>query len=245
MKQLPLYKIGCSGFYNRHWKKVFYPEELPQSKWFDFYCQHFNTVEINTTFYRFPTPKSLRPWFTKSPDDFTFSVKAPRLITHLKRFNDCERLVNDFYSACEQGLGNKLGCTLFQLPPSISCSEEKLEQVLSYLKPQFQNVIEFRHKSWWRTKKVYDKLAERKIIFCSVSHPTIPETIVANGEVAYIRLHGTPDMFYSDYSHEYLSNLKASIIKKRKIKKAYIYFNNTAGTAGILNALQLVQIVKE
>jgi uncharacterized protein YecE (DUF72 family) len=74
--------IGCSGFYNKDWKEVFYPNGLPQSKWFEFYCTQFNTLELNTTFYRFPTIEMLKKWYDTSPADFKFSVTAPRLITH-------------------------------------------------------------------------------------------------------------------------------------------------------------------
>jgi uncharacterized protein YecE (DUF72 family) len=237
------FKIGCSGFYNKHWKNVFYPGKLPQSKWFEFYSGHFNTLELNTTFYRFPVAETFQKWYAKSPDNFLFSVKAPRLITHFKKFNGCEQLLHDFYSACEQGLKNKSGCILFQFPPGIQYSGEKLIQIINGLNTDFTNVVEFRHKSWWKNK-VYDELAEKKIIFCSVSHPSLPRTIITNTQTVYIRLHGDPQMFYSSYSASYLNELYQTIVKKKKIKEAYIYFNNTAGTAGIINALQLQQIIQ-
>src|ERR1044072_2743501 len=78
--------IGCSGFYYREWREAFYPQGLPQRKWFEFYCESFNTVELNVTFYRFPKLEDLQGWYHRSPDDFRFTVKAPRLITHYKRF---------------------------------------------------------------------------------------------------------------------------------------------------------------
>src|SRR5690242_10251634 len=110
------YFIGCSGFHNKDWKEVFYPKGLPQSKWFEFYCTQFNTLELNTTFYRFPRIEILQKWYDKSSADFKFSVKAPRLITHYKQFNDVARLLNDFYTSVQEGLREKLGCMLFQLP---------------------------------------------------------------------------------------------------------------------------------
>ena len=128
-----LLRTGCSGFYNRHWKGVFYPEDIPQSKWFDHYCEHLNTLELNTTFYKFPTPERLQPWYKKSPADFLISVKAPRLITHFKKLNDCERLLDDFYTASSNGLKEKLGCTLFQFPPGFIYSEERLENICNSL----------------------------------------------------------------------------------------------------------------
>ena len=236
------FKIGCSGFYNRHWKKIFYPENMPQSKWLNFYCEHFKTLELNVTFYRFPTEKTFQGWYNKSPDDFLFSVKAPRLITHLKKFNDCTRFISDFYLTCEKGLKEKLGCVLFQLPPNIHYSEEKLEKIADSLDPAFNNVIEFRHPSWWN-EDVYKYLEERNLIFCSVSHPKLPEDIITTTQTAYIRLHGKPEMFYSDYSHKFLKDLADNVLKNEKTKEAFIYFNNTAGTAGILNALELQKMI--
>ena len=216
---------------------IFYPDKLPQSKWLNFYSERLNTLELNVTFYRFPTIKGLQDWYQKSPEDFLFSVKAPQEITHVKQFNDCADLIAKLYEVCKQGLKDKLGGILFQLPPSVSYSDEMLEQIISSLNPDFKNVVEFRHKSWW-TQKVYDALAEKNIIFCSVSHPNLPSTIVENTTTAYIRLHGIPKMFYSNYSPEFLTELKAAIAQKSKLEEVFVYFNNTASTAGITNAQQ-------
>jgi len=235
------FRIGCSGFYNKHWRGFFYPEKLAQNKWFNFYCEHFNSLELNVTFYRFPTEERLQTWFKKSPDDFLFSVKAPKLITHYKKFIGCKRLLKDFYSACHTGLKNKLGCVLFQMPPSIQYSEEKTEQIISSLNPDFKNVLEFRHKSWW-SKKVYAALAENKITFCSVSHPALPQTMVANTRTAYVRLHGIPKMFYSNYTPGEMRALRNALLRKKNVKEVYVYFNNTAGIAGVVNAREFKAI---
>ena len=225
--------------YNKHWKNVFYPDTLPQTQWLNFYSEHFKTVELNSTFYRFPTVKSLQTWYNKSPSDFMFSIKVPKTITHINKFNGSEEQINDFYAVCGEGLQSKLGCVLFQLPPSIHFSEEKLLQITNSLNPRFKNVIEFRHESWWR-QNVYDALSQKHIIFCSVSHPTLPATIIANTETIYVRLHGNIKMFYSNYSTEQLNDLYKTVINENKIKEAFIYFNNTASNAGILNAQQLM-----
>ena len=228
---------GCSGFYNRHWKGVFYPEELAQSKWFSFYCEHFNTLELNSTFYKFPTVKTLEAWYKKSPDGFLFAVKAPRLITHYKKLRECTTEIDDFYNACKLGLKDKLGFLLFQFPPSFKYSSELLELILASLKSSFTNVVEFRDPSWWN-KEVYDAFKAKNIIFCSVSHPRLPEDIITTSSTAYIRLHGNPQIFYSSYSDAYLSNLYNLLVKNEMITDAYVFFNNTASTAGVLNAQQ-------
>ena len=236
--------VGCSAFYNRHWKGIFYPDKLPQTKWFDFYCEQFKTLELNSTFYRFPTEKTFDTWYKKSGSDFQFSVKAPRVITHLKKFNECSDLIKDLYAVCQEGLGEKLANILFQLPPSIHYSEEKLNQVIDSLNPDFSNVVEFRHESWWQ-QSVYDRLAEHDIVFCSVSHPTMPESIVVNSQTAYIRLHGSPKLFYSNYTDGYLEELCQSIMHNSKIKEAFVYFNNTASTAGVSNAMEMQKLASK
>src|SRR4051812_36983931 len=114
---MPSWWIGCSGFHYKHWKDIFYPEGLPQKKWFEFYCENFNTLELNVTFYRFPQLAFLESWYKRSPKKFRFAVKAPRSITHYKQFHDTESLISDFYGVVKTGLKNKLGCILFQLPP--------------------------------------------------------------------------------------------------------------------------------
>ena len=131
---------------------------------------------------------------------------------------------------------------LFQLPPSIHYSAEKLQQITNSLNPEFKNVVEFRHASWWQ-QNVYDALTEKQIIFCSVSHPTLPKAIIANTKNIYIKLHGNIEMFYSHYSTAALKDIHNTIVNNSKIKEAIFYFNNTASTAGILNAQELVDMI--
>lgn len=241
MNTIAKIRIGCSGFYNAHWKKIFYPDTLPQKEWLTFYARQLNTIEVNSSFYRFPTVQRLTNWYLQTPDDFIFSIKAPKIITHLNRFNDCQELIDQFYSICDQGLKDKLGCLLFQLPPTISYSQEKLDQILNCLRPGFNNVVEFRHPSWWNNE-VPGILAEKGVVFCSVNHPKMPNTIFTNLSKAYIRLHGNPEMFYSSYSSEFLRKLSNFILGRSEALEVYIYFNNTASTSGILNALELRKI---
>ena len=93
--------IGCSGFLYRDWKNIFYPEKLPQRKWFEYYATQFDTLELNVTFYKFPQLSSLQKWYNDSPPEFLFSLKVPRLITHYKQLKDCESLLDDFYGTVE------------------------------------------------------------------------------------------------------------------------------------------------
>lgn len=235
--------IGCSSFSNSYWKKIFYPENIPSSKWFEYYCTHFNTYEMNGTFYKFPTLKIMENWYLKTPEDFLFSVKAPKEITHFKKFIGCEELIKDFYEVCKNGLKHKLGSILFQFPPSYHYSPENLDFIISQLDSEYQNVIEFRHESWW-IPKVWTALAKNNITFCSVSHPQLPETIFTEFATVYIRFHGRERMFYSSYSTKELTAVNTIISKTNNTQPTFIYFNNTASTAGILNALEIKKLAQ-
>jgi uncharacterized protein YecE (DUF72 family) len=238
------YFIGCSGFYNKDWKEVFYPKGLPQSKWFEFYCTQFNTLELNTTFYRFPTTEMLQKWCDKSPADFKFSVKAPRLITHYKQFKDVERLLGDFYHAVHEGLKEKLGCVLFQLPARIAYSEDFLQRIVKNLDNSFINVIEFRDASWWN-QHVYNTLAQHNISFCSISIKDLPAEIIVNTSNIYYRFHGIKKLYFSEYTKQTMKNFAGELTGQNNINSAYIYFNNTATTAAINNAKQLKSLLEK
>lgn len=236
------FKIGCSGFYYKNWRGVFYPEKLSQSKWLHFYADNFNTLELNATFYRFPTLDAMKAWHKKVPEDFVFSVKASRIITHLKKLKECEQLLDDLYTVCKQGLKKKLGCILFQFPPGVHYSEEMLKKITDSLRPEFKNVVEFRHESWW-TQQVYDTLNQHGLAFCSVSHPTLPADVITTAGRAYVRMHGVPDMFRSAYSLMELEALKRALVKDKTITEAYVYFNNTDGPYGAQNAKELKKMI--
>jgi uncharacterized protein YecE (DUF72 family) len=236
------YYIGCSGFSYKEWKGEFYPEKLPQRKWFEFYCSRFNTLELNVTFYRFPRAALLNAWFDRSPDDFLFAVKAPRLITHFKKFNETEGLLRDFYGAIAEGLENKLGPVLFQLPRQLPYSKELLDRIIQSLDPHFLNAIEFRDPGWW-IPEVEHALAENGIIFCGISHPSLPETFMHNRKDVYYRFHGVPRLYYSEYDPAVMQAF-AKNLRSPDVNHAYIYFNNTAGGAAIHNAEELIKITE-
>ncbi|MCG9792188.1 DUF72 domain-containing protein [Flavobacterium algicola] len=224
--------IGCSSFYNRLWKGIFYPEELPSKDWFSYYCKQFNSYEFNGSFYKFPTARVLGNWYEKTPDNFIFSIKAPKEITHVRKMVMCEDIIASFYEILQNNLKEKLGPILFQFPPSFTYNPERLQLILTSLNTDFKNVVEFRHESWWK-EEVYAALAKMKITFCSVSHPNVPNTIISNGAFIYVRFHGNPKPFYSSYSSKELQEIKIQL----QGKEAYVYFNNTASISGILNAL--------
>lgn len=228
--------IGCSSYATASWQPLFFPEGLPRKQWFEFYCKHFNTYELNSTFYRFPTVKNLQSWYEKTPKGFMFSIKVPKTITHIKRMEDCNEEIEKFYSVSREGLKDKLACVLFQLPPSFSYSSERLEAVIKATDPEFTNIVEFRHESWWR-EDVMERLSDNNITFCSVNYPKLPSSVVKTTQTGYLRIHGKPRLFYSEYTQEQIEILYTAI-KNQNFSSAFIYFNNTASTAGIINALQ-------
>ena len=236
--------IGCSGFAYKEWKEVFYPQGLPQSRWFDYYTKHFNTLELNVTFYRFPTLKSLQSWYNKAPEGFIFSAKVPRWITHYRKFEETERMLGDFYGLLKDGLKEKMGAVLFQLPGRFAYSKDKLQKIISQVDHSFNNVIEFRNESWWR-KDVVSALKKNGIGFCGVSFPNLPDDAVINTATPYYRFHGVPKLFYSEYSKTFVKNIFEQLDAKKTIKTVYVYFNNTATPAAINNARYLQTLIKE
>ena len=235
--------IGCSGFSNRDWKGFFFPEELPPKEQLNFYATQFNTVEINSTFYRRPRPQTLQNWYERTGEDFKFFIKIPKTITHIKRLKDTAAETTDFCNHIHNGIKEKLAGFLFQMPPSFHYSEEHLEQLIKTVDSRFLNVVEFRHKSWW-TEEIFETLKKKNIVFSGVSFPKdIPDNfIINNSKSVYYRLHGVPVLFKSEYSDEELEKL-AKEIKKAK-QDVFVFFNNTWGTAALKNALYLKKILE-
>jgi len=234
--------IGCSGFHYKDWQGPFYPIGLAQRKWFDFYCEHFSTIELNVTFYRFPRLEFLQTWYHKSPAHFRFAVKAPRAITHFKKFKDATSFVTSFYDTINNGLQEKLGPVLFQLPPGYACNEERLDRIISNLNPIFKNVVEFRDASWWNND-VYEKLARHRICFCGMSHPKLPDDVIQNTDVVYYRFHGVPNLYRSRYAIEFLRNAVNTITGNPNTKQAWCYFNNDYDAIGVFNAEEMAGLI--
>jgi uncharacterized protein YecE (DUF72 family) len=231
--------IGCSGFHYRHWKGTFYPKDLPQKRWFEFYASQFQTLELNVTFYRFPQLSVLQNWYEQAPKGFRFSVKAPKAITHFKQFNGTVDMLSRFYQTIREGLREKLGPVLFQFPPRFHYDEERLTRVLKLLDPGFDNVLEFRHPGWWN-QDVYTRLRDHGVSFCGMSHPELPAEPIVTGPVVYYRFHGVPELYRSAYNDDELLRFEELIKTNHKVKEAWCYFNNDAAVAAIPNAKTLI-----
>jgi uncharacterized protein YecE (DUF72 family) len=236
-----IYHLGTSGWSYNDWRGRFYPVEISQKKWLSFYAQHFSTVEINMTFYRYPKPETLKVWVDKVPEDFKFTLKANRQITHRKRIKDVKNEVRYFYVLADS-LRYKQGCILFQLPPSLTFDLALLEEFLSSLSPKYKNVIEFRHESWYQDE-VYTLLKSYNVAFCTVSSAKVPKTVVETAESAYFRFHGLTGGYKYNYSEEELEKW-AETIRKTKAKECFVYFNNDYHAYAVENCRALRELLQ-
>ena len=239
----PQFNIGCSGWYYWHWHRDFYPETLARNKWFSHYATHFSTVELNAPFYSWPTVTTVKSWITQAGRRrFIYTVKVCELITHVKRFKATKHLVRDFGLIADL-LGSRMGCFLYQLPPSHHYTAARLKQILAQLDPRRRNVVEFRHKSWWN-EKVYKTFREAKIIFCSCSGPRLPDALVMTTDEIYIRFHGTKQWYRHNYTKEEL-DVWAQRIRESKAKRVWAYFNNDRDGFAIKNAKEFLHLLKD
>ena len=171
--------VGCSGWRYWDWRDSFYAG-VPQPDWFEHYVQRFDTVEINASFYSWPTVANVQAWQRGlGKKRFVYTVKVCELITHVKKFKGTKTLIKDFGMIADV-LGDRMGCFLFQLPPSYRYTKVRLKDIVSQLDPSRRNVVEFRHASWWN-EEVYSAFRTAGIIFCSCSAPKLPDRTHSHG----------------------------------------------------------------
>jgi uncharacterized protein YecE (DUF72 family) len=214
---------------------------MPTGEWFDHYAAEFDTVEINASFYSWPTVANVKAW-KRQPRGrpFTFTVKVCELITHVKRFKGTKTLIRDF-GVIADILGERMGCFLFQLPPSYRYTKPRLTSILSQLDPRHRNVVEFRHKSWWN-ETVYSAFREAGAIFCSCSAPRIPDELVKTADEVYVRMHGPERWYRHNYSRDEL-RIWAERIKASGAKRVWVYFDNDNDAHAIGNAKTMRQLL--
>ena len=231
--------IGCSGWFYWHWRRVLYPQDLPTTAWFSHYARTFKTVELNAPFYSWPTLTTVKIWERQAADNnFAYTVKVCELITHIKRFKGTQELIRDFGLIADL-LGPRMGCFLFQLPPSFKYTPARLKSIVRQLDPTRRNVVEFRHKSWWN-EKAYQAFREHNIIFCSCSGPRLPDDLIKTADDIYVRFHGTKQWYRHDYRDEELEEW-AKKIRQSKAKHVWAYFNNDREGYALKNSRQLLK----
>jgi uncharacterized protein YecE (DUF72 family) len=230
--------IGCSGFHYRDWAGKFYPEQLPKNRWLEYYAGHFNTVEINNTFYRMPEEKTLLDWKAKTPANFKFTIKANRFFTHLKKLNTDHDFMESYHAfiATVSKLEEKLGCILWQLPGNQGLDIEKLDRFCRLLDKNTCHVIEFRNLSWF-IKETHDVLSNHGIGYCMLSAPKpLPEEVTATSATAYLRFHGKKTWYRYNYSESELDEWVQKLKKLEGAGEFYIYFNNDHQAWAVENA---------
>ena len=216
--------VGCSGWFYWKWRGLFYPADLPTGEWFKYYANRLASVEINASFYSWPTLANVQAWKRQAGRrKFVYTVKVCELITHVKKFKNTKTLVWDFGIIADV-LGDHMGCFLFQLPPSYRYTNARLHSILTQLDHSRRNVVEFRHKSWWN-ETVYVAFRKSGTIFCSCSGPRIPDELVRTAEDVYLRMHGPVRWYRHDYSTVELKRW-AERITASGAKRTWIYFNN-------------------
>lgn len=233
------FHIGCSGWFYWHWRELFYPAGTPTKDWFDHYAARFKTVELNAPFYSWPTVATVQSWRRNAARrNFVYTVKVCELITHIKRFSGTKELIRDFGYIADL-LGSKMGCFLFQLPPSFHYTPARLRRIVAQLDPNRRNVVEFRHRSWWN-KEVYSAFRSAGIIFCSCSGPRLPDELVKTADEIYIRFHGTKQWYRHDYSEAELA-IWTERIRSSGASQVWAYFNNDRNGYSIKNAQALLR----
>jgi uncharacterized protein YecE (DUF72 family) len=231
--------VGCSGWFYWHWRGSFYPAELPTNRWFEHYSKYFKTVELNAPFYSWPTPATVQAWVRQAGRrKFIYTVKASELITHVKRFAGTKTLVKDFGHIADL-LGSRMGCFLFQLPPSFHYTRPRLDRILAQLDPARRNVVEFRHKSWWN-EVVFAAFRDTGTIFCSCSGPRLPDQLVKTADDIYVRFHGIKQWYRHDYTRAELAAWAARI-RESGANQVWAYFNNDRDGYAIKNARTLLR----
>ena len=178
--------IGTSGYSYKQWKGKFYPPDLPDREMLRYYAAHHTSVEINSTFYRFPTVAQLEKWAAQVGDDFLFTLKAPRRITHKLRLRDAASEAGDFFASA-RAMGDKLGVLLFQLPPFLKLDLPLLEEFLASLPSGQRIAFEFRSSSWF-CASVFDCLRKFGVALCVTDSEALDVPFVATAPYVYMRL---------------------------------------------------------
>jgi uncharacterized protein YecE (DUF72 family) len=228
-------RVGTSGYNYAEWKGSFYPADLSAAKMLPYYAARFPTVEINATFYRMPTAKTLAGWDAATPASFVLALKAPQRITHFARLRGVDEPLRLFCDTART-LGPKLGPLLFQLPPNFKKDTDRLAETLFLLPPDLPCAFEFRHESWL-ADDVYDLLRRRNAALCIADSETASTPVVATADFGYLRLR---DEGYGDADlvrwAETIRGLGASW------RETFVYFKHEASGTGPVFARRLTEL---
>jgi uncharacterized protein YecE (DUF72 family) len=233
-------RVGCSGWNYKHWRNgVFYPPKLPPRKWLEHYACHFDTVEVNATFYRLPRETAVANWVAQTPPDFVFTVKMSRYVTHVKRLRELGPSLELFYRTIAPLVESpKLGPVLWQLPPTFKRDDERLAHALAQLPPG-RHAFEFREPSWF-VDEVYALLREHSAALVIGDDPRRPfQTHILTADWTFVRLHHGSRGRNGNYSQSELDEWAERIRGWSENGDVYAYFNNDWEGYAVNNALDL------
>jgi uncharacterized protein YecE (DUF72 family) len=235
--------IGTSGWNYKHWLGPFYPDRFPAKDMLQFYCRHFDTVELNNSFYHLPTPKSFRTWRETVPEDFVFAVKGSRFITHMKKLKAPKTSTRKFFARVKY-LENKLGPILFQLPPHWTINIKRLSVFLERLPEEYRYAFEFREQSWF-TDEVYELLKKHNAALCLYHMSGYDSPAELTSDFVYLRFHGAESTYGGSYSESQLK-MWATRIKtwRDHEKEVFVYFNNDPAAHAVYNAKSLRELLR-
>jgi len=238
--------VGTSGWTYSDWSGVFYPPDLPDSERLSYYAAQFDTVEINSTFYRFPPQTMIAAWNRRLPEGFHLVVKGTRRVTHFQKLVDCQEVLRAFLERV--GALHTLRVVLWQLPPSLRQDLERLEGFLQLLRREAAGVrhaVEFRHASWW-TEQTAELLRRYGAAFAAVSHPKLPAEAPPTADFLYVRFHGLGKQLYRyDYSSEELAEWVQRLQPHLAGRTLYAFFNNDYEAFAPRNALTFRQMLAD
>ena len=232
-------RIGCSGWMYDDWRGRLYPEGLGKKRWLTRYAEVFDTVEVNSTFYRLASRDAAADWAARTPPDFVFAVKASRYLTHYRRLTDLDRGVRRFYERIEPLAGSgKLGPVLWQLPENFHRDDDRLASALAGL-PDGRHCFEFRHSSWF-DPDIYDLLRRHAVALVIGDHPQRPfQAYELTADWTFIRFHYGSRGRNGNYSRTELEEWRRRIEDWRSRVGVFAYFNNDWNGYAVENACWL------
>jgi uncharacterized protein YecE (DUF72 family) len=232
--------VGTSGWQYRHWRNVFYPPGLRSQDWLQFYVRHFETLELNVTFYREVKASTYERWHESVPASFLFSAKMSRFITHIKRLNVESQSIRRFIDRVTI-LSDRLGVILIQLPPSLKYDRDVVLRFFDLLDAPLRYAIEARNNTFV-CDDFFTILAGRNIAWCiSESAGRYPYAEAITADFVYLRLHGREELYASSYTDDELRELAGKI--RAWGKEAFVYFDNDSEGFAVRNASSLKQMV--
>ena len=232
-------RVGCSGWNYADWRERVYPRGVPPRRWLSHYATMFDTVEVNSTFYRLASREAVAEWVAQTPDDFVFALKASRYLTHMKRLTDLDSGIARYYERIEPLVGTpKLGPIVWQLPQNFHRDDERLAAALAALPPG-RHCFEFRHPSWFASD-VYALLREHDVALVIGDHPQRPfQSHEMTAGWTLVRFHYGRRGRRGNYSQRELETWLRRIRQWRRRVEVFAYFNNDWEAFAVRNALWL------